>query len=152
MRRVVFLRLVALLAIVVVAMGVAGVAAYHFGVTSGPNTPMMRGLPFRGHTAVTTWRAEWPGLGLLGVLALIAGGVLFIWLLAALLSPNRGKFGSGAPVGGQAAPSAATPPDASPTLPAAGDVERLRELSELHSAGHLTDEEFSAAKRKILGM
>ncbi|HEX7492391.1 MAG TPA: SHOCT domain-containing protein [Candidatus Limnocylindrales bacterium] len=152
MRRVVILRLLALLAIVVVVMGVAGVVAYHFGVTSGSNTPMMRDVPFRGHEVTGMWNSDWPGLGLLGVLALIIGGVLFIWLLAALLSPDRGKSGTGVPVGGQAASAAVIPPGTPPAGPAAGDVERLRELSELHTAGHLTDEEFTAAKRKLLGM
>ena len=152
MRRVVILRLLAIVAIVVVAMGVAGVAAYHFGVTSGPNTPTMRGMPFRGHEATGMWNSDWPGLGLVGLLALAVGGVLFIWLLAALFSPDRGNFGSGAPVAGQAASSVVIPPAAPPSGPATGDVERLRELSELHSAGRLTDEEFTAAKRKLLGM
>jgi hypothetical protein len=31
-------------------------------------------------------------------------------------------------------------------------VDRLRELSELHDRGSLTDEEFAAAKRKLLGL
>jgi hypothetical protein len=31
-------------------------------------------------------------------------------------------------------------------------VERLRELSDMHAQGHLTDDEFAAAKRKILGL
>jgi hypothetical protein len=152
MRRVIALRLLALVALVVVAMGVAGFAAYHFGVTSGPNTPMMRGIPFRGNEAGMMERSDWSVLGLIGFLALAVGGVLFIWLLAALLSPDRDKFGSGAPLVGQAASAAALPLDASPTAPAAGDVERLRELSDLHAAGRLTDEEFTAAKRKLLGI
>jgi hypothetical protein len=31
-------------------------------------------------------------------------------------------------------------------------VERLRELSAMHTQGLLTDDEFSAAKRKLLGL
>jgi hypothetical protein len=31
-------------------------------------------------------------------------------------------------------------------------VERLRELSDMHSSGQLNDEEFAAAKRKLLGL
>lgn len=143
MRRVVVLRILALVAIVVVAMGVAGIAAYHFGVTNGPNTPMMGGFGFRGHEAGTMWNSDWPGLGLLGMGALVVGGILFVLLLAAVLSPDRGRSGSGAPGAGPASSSAG---------PAAGDVERLRELSDLHAAGRLTDEEFTAAKRKLLGM
>jgi hypothetical protein len=145
-------RLLALIAIVVVAMG-AGVAAYHFGVVNGPNTPMMGRYGFRGGpVAGAMGRSDWPGLGLLGILAVVVGGVLFIWLLAAILSPNRGRLGNGAPGVAAAASSAAFPPTAPQSGPAAGDVERLRELSDLHSAGRLTDEEFTAAKRKLLGM
>lgn len=139
MRRVVVLRILALVAVVVVAMGVAGFAAYHFGVTNGSNTPMMGGFGFRGHEAGTMWNSDWPGLGLLGMGALVVGGILFVLLLAAVLSPDHGRFGAAAPI----APLAG---------PAAGDVERLRELSDLHTAGRLTDEEFTAAKRKLLGM
>jgi hypothetical protein len=137
------LRALALILIVVVAMGVAGVAAYHFGATSGPNPPMMRGFGERGGGVM--WASNGGGVGLAGLLgllgmgALVVGGILFVLLLAAVLSPDRGRFGSGAPV----APLAD---------PAAGDVERLRELSDLHTAGRLTDEEFTAAKRKLLGM
>lgn len=143
MRRVVALRILALVVIVVVAMAIAGIAAYHFGVVNGPNTPMMRGFGFRGHEAGTMWNSDWPGLGLLGMGALVVGGILIVLLLAALLSPDRRRFGSGAPGAAPIAPSAG---------PAAGDVERLRELSDLHAAGRLTDEEFTAAKRKLLGM
>ena len=37
-----------------------------------------------------------------------------------------------------------------PTDPA-GPVDRLSELARLHSDGSLTDEEFSQAKREVLG-
>jgi hypothetical protein len=36
--------------------------------------------------------------------------------------------------------------------PAAGDLDRLHQLSELHDQGKLTDDEFTAAKRKLLGL
>jgi len=141
MKRNTLLRLLAVLAIVVVAVGVAGVAAYHFGVTSGPNTSVIHSMPFRGREGMMN--SDWPGLGLVGLLGFALLAVLFIWLVAALLSPDRGKPASA----GQPAQPAGTS-----TGPAAGDVERLRELSELHSSGHLTDEEFTAAKRKLLGL
>ncbi len=49
-----------------------------------------------------------------------------------------------------AEPAYAPPPAAA--APAAPDpMERLRELGQLHESGVLTDEEFTAAKRKILG-
>lgn len=44
---------------------------------------------------------------------------------------------------------AAAPP---PAAPAAGiDMEQLKQLGELHAAGVLNDEEFVAAKAKLLG-
>jgi len=48
----------------------------------------------------------------------------------------------------QAAPVAAAPAAA----PAGGiDMEQLKQLGELHTAGILSDEEFAAAKAKLLG-
>lgn len=51
---------------------------------------------------------------------------------------------------------AAAPPEpayAAPPAPAADDpIEKLKQLAELHTAGVLTDEEFAAAKAKILGV
>jgi hypothetical protein len=44
------------------------------------------------------------------------------------------------------------PAPAPAPAPAQGpDLERLKELGQLHDSGVLTDEEFAAAKRKILG-
>jgi hypothetical protein len=123
------LRLLAGLAIVLVAAAVVGVVAYYLGsnVSGGP---MMRGVPGRGFAEGHD--AYWPGLGLLGLLGCVLIGVLVFWLLAALLSPDRGG--------------------SSPTGSATGDVERLRELSAMHTQGLLTDDEFAAAKRKLLGL
>jgi len=42
------------------------------------------------------------------------------------------------------------PPEA-PAAPAGIDMEQLKQLGELHTAGVLSDEEFAAAKAKILG-
>ena len=43
------------------------------------------------------------------------------------------------------------PPAAAPAAPAAVDpIERLKELAELRNQGVLTDEEFAAAKSKVL--
>lgn len=44
------------------------------------------------------------------------------------------------------------PPAGSPVADTTDPVARLRELSELYAAGHLTDEEFAAAKRSVLGL
>ena len=49
----------------------------------------------------------------------------------------------------------ATPPTTPPALPApseSGAVDALRALATMRAEGHLTDEEFAAAKRKILGL
>jgi hypothetical protein len=73
-----------------------------------------------------------PGIGLLGLLGFVVVGLLVFWLLITLVTPNSGAPGSAAPT--------------------TGDLERLRELSDLHTAGKLTDEEFTAAKRKVLGL
>ncbi len=55
-------------------------------------------------------------------------------------------------VAAQAAPAPAAPIAAAPAAPAGGiDMEKLKQLGELHTAGILTDEEFAAAKAKVLG-
>jgi hypothetical protein len=139
------LRALALILVIVVAVGVAGAIAYHLGATNGPVGPMMRGFGERGQGSM--WGSDGAGfglVGLLGLLGLVVIGVLFFWLLAAFLSPDHGSPVAAGPVAGTPAGTAATP--------AAGDVERLRELSDLHTAGRLTDDEFTAAKRKLLGM
>lgn len=50
------------------------------------------------------------------------------------------------------APTYAAPPPA-PVAPSGGDdlVSQLKQLGELHTQGAITDEEFSAAKAKLLG-
>ncbi|WP_017935991.1 SHOCT domain-containing protein [Nocardioides sp. Iso805N] len=53
-----------------------------------------------------------------------------------------------------AAYAATQPPPAAASPPTAGDptLERLERLSQLHSAGELSDTEFAAAKAKLLGL
>jgi Short C-terminal domain len=47
----------------------------------------------------------------------------------------------------------APPPPAAPAAPAEPDAnDQLQNLAQLHSQGVLTDEEFAAAKAKILGI
>jgi Short C-terminal domain len=129
MKRTTLLRALAVGVIALAAVVVVGFVAYRFGVTSSPNTPMMRGMPVRGYFDA---RGGELGIGLFGLVSLIAIGLLFLWLVGALLSPYRGGPSS--------------------TGSAAGDMERLRELSEMHDGGKLTDDEFTAAKRKLLGL
>jgi uncharacterized membrane protein len=123
------LRLLAGLVIVLVLAAVVGVVAYHFG-SNVAGAPVMRGMPGRGF--VDGRGVDWAGLGLLGLVGCVLVGVFVFSLLAAFLSPDRGGPRS--------------------TGSATGDLERLRELSAMHAQGLLTDEEFSAAKRKLLGL
>jgi hypothetical protein len=46
---------------------------------------------------------------------------------------------------------AAAPPTPAAAAPAGIDMEQLKQLGELHAAGVLNDEEFAAAKAKLLG-
>jgi hypothetical protein len=46
---------------------------------------------------------------------------------------------------------AAAPPAPAAAAPAGIDMEQLKQLGELHAAGVLNDEEFAAAKAKLLG-
>ena len=46
---------------------------------------------------------------------------------------------------------AAAPPSPAAAAPAGIDMEQLKQLGELHAAGVLNDEEFAAAKAKLLG-
>jgi hypothetical protein len=51
----------------------------------------------------------------------------------------------------QAAAAPAPAPVAAPAAPSGGiDMEKLKQLADLHTAGILSDEEFAAAKAKVL--
>jgi uncharacterized membrane protein len=116
------------IAVAVIAV-VAGVA-YTVG-TNSHGTTLMQMRPFgRGFETVGH---NWPGIGLLGLAGLVLFVLLLVWLIAAVVGgPGR---------------------DGHPARPIdAGNVERLRELSDMHSNGQLTDEEFAAAKRELLGL
>jgi hypothetical protein len=118
------------LVVALAVVAVVGVVAYQVGTGNlAGSHPMMRVSTFRGFGEGMGYA---PGVGLLGLLGFVGVGVLVVWLLLALVTPNRG-----APV---------------PVAPTTGDLERLRELSDLHTAGKLTDEEFTVAKRKVLGL
>ena len=129
MNRTILRRMGALL-VALAVVAVVGVVAYQVGTGNlAGSHPMMRVSTFRGFGEGMGYA---PGVGLLGLLGFVGVGVLAVWLLLALVTPNRG-----APV---------------PVAPTTGDLERLRELSDLHTAGKLTDEEFTVAKRKVLGL
>ena len=54
--------------------------------------------------------------------------------------------------GAAAAQAAAAPVEAAPAPSSGGiDMQQLKQLGELHDAGVLSDEEFAAAKAKVLG-
>ena len=50
----------------------------------------------------------------------------------------------------QQAPAPAPAPVAAPAAPAGIDMAQLKQLGDLHTAGVLSDEEFAAAKAKVL--
>jgi uncharacterized membrane protein len=134
MNRTVLARLIALL-IAIAAVVVVGVVAYHVGVTNSTVGPAIRVMPYRGN--MMGW-GDGSGAGLVWLVGLVVIGLLFVWLLAAILAPDRG----GSNRAGLAGSASST----------AGDVEKLHDLSEMHAQGRLTDEEFTAAKRKLLGL
>jgi uncharacterized membrane protein len=118
---------VVVLAVVGVVAGLAyGVGNWNaHGTTFMPMRPFGRGFVGNGYA--------WPGVGLIGLAGMVLFVLLIVWLIGTVVGgPSR---------------AARTPPP-----PATGGIEQLRELSELHSNGQLTDEEFTAAKRKILGL
>jgi uncharacterized membrane protein len=127
--------------LVVVSLAViaaVGVAAYQWGLSNGPNdTTTIVGRGFRGpmmdrdmgHTA---WGFAGPGMGWIGLIVMLLLGLLFVWLILAAVSGPRGS--------------------AAPSNSDAAGIDRLRGLSEMHARGELTDDEFAAAKRKLLGL
>jgi Short C-terminal domain len=127
MNRTVLVRLTALVVAIIVVVAVA-LAAYHFGVANSDSGTAIRTMPMRGR--MFGW-GYGPGSDLFGLAGMVLIGLLFVWLLAALLSPNRGGTS---------------------TPPAAGDLERLHQLSDMHDRGQLSDDEFTAAKRKLLDL
>ena len=118
-------RRLAWLALVVLLLVVVGAVGYRLGVVhgGGVNAAAVRGFGFR-----------YPGIGLLGLLGpLVLVGLVVTFVILLVHEPAR--------------------PSASPERrDGSGDVDRLRELATLHAQGHLTDEEFAAAKRKLLGL
>ena len=123
------IRRLAVLVVFVAALAAVALVAYAVGTSHPSGLFGMRGTGLRGDGM--DWGSG-TGYGILGLLGFVLVGVLVLWLVAAVASPGSG---GSAPAG-----------------PAPADVERLRELSEMHTRGELTDDEFTAAKRKLLGM
>jgi len=115
------------IAIVVLLLLVVGGVAFGLGVVAG-HGEIGAAIPMRG------FAVRYSGIGLpgfLGPLILIGLAVAFVVLL--VREPR------------QPAPPPAPRDDGN-------GVDRLRELATMHTQGQLTDEEFAAAKRKLLGL
>jgi hypothetical protein len=135
----------ALIGIVVgaVALIVVGLIAYGVGANVGNNGghvlfgPMMRGYRGGGF-----WMDNGLGFGFIVTLIFV---FVVIWLFVRLIT-DSGRRSASSPNPPYAAPGARI----APAPPA--DAANLRELVEMHDRGALTDEEFAAAKRKLLGL
>ena len=113
---------IALFALLLVVVGAVG---YRLGVAHGGivNAAAVRGFGFR-----------YAGIGLLGLLGpLVLVGLAVTFVVLLVREPARPP----------------TPPE---RRDGSGDVDRLRELATMHAQGQLTDEEFAAPKRKLLGL
>jgi uncharacterized membrane protein len=120
-------RLVWLVLGVAVLLAVAAVA-YAVGAGAGYSGP----FGIRHGYGMAGWSgAPWWGIGPMLIVVFVVI-VLLVFLL-----------------GGSDRSARSTPPGPAATT---NDVDRLRELAEMHDRGQLNDEEFAAAKRKILGI
>lgn len=121
-----------LVLVAIVAVVVVGAIAYRAG-QGNPGVGFGPFGPVRGYHGMMGYGwGGFDGFGGWGFLGMLVIGFLIVWFLMLLVSGS----GGGRPV------------DTSST----GGVDKLRELTELHDRGALTDEEFTAAKRKLLGM
>jgi hypothetical protein len=124
---------------VVIALVVVGVGGYWLGSAAGFRG-FLDDMPMRGYYPM---RSGTFGLGsLLWLLLLLGLGALFVAFVVRAFE-------------GRTPPSPPSPPSVGPspdTQPPTSGVDQLRTLAELHDQGKLTDEEFAAAKRKLLGL
>jgi hypothetical protein len=122
-RRFAWIAVGVLLVLVVGALGFGlGVAAAHRGIVDG--------MPMRG------FGVRYQGLGLLGLIGLLVFvGLVLTFVVLLFREPGR-----------------PTPPPPPPAPHDDGGVDLLREIVTMHERGQLTDEEFAAAKRKLLGI
>ena len=120
------------IAVAGVALAAVGLIAYNMGVTNGGDGGhMVFGPMMRGHRGVEF------GMGVggwWGIIPALLVGLVVVLVVAALLA------GAGRGTSSPAPTPSADPPSG------------LRELVEMHDRGALTEEEFTAAKRKLLGL
>jgi uncharacterized membrane protein len=117
-----------LLLVAIAAAAVVGVVAYNVGTGVDHGTIRMFG-PMRGNFGGYGYTYGFGPFALFGALLI---GFLVVWLFVVVLS-------------GLSAGASRRSTDLT-------GVDRLRELSEMHEKGALSDEEFAAAKRKLLGL
>ena len=152
-------RLLVVVAGLAVLVAVAAVAYYAGNTAAGTPDRGFVSPRFHGMGGMSFSQAG--GLGgfwLIGALLLGFLLVLVIMALAGSGGPSTRPAANAAAANAAAANAAAANAAAAaagnptaPTNPATG-VDRLRELAELHDRGALTDEEFTAAKRQLLGL
>jgi hypothetical protein len=106
---------------------VVGVVGYRLGVAAG-HAGLVNAVPVRG------FGFRYPGVGLLAFLVpLVLVGLAVTFVVLLVHEPRQ--------------------PAAPPAQRDGGDgIDRLRDLATMHERGQLTDEEFGAAKRKLLGL
>jgi uncharacterized membrane protein len=123
------------LVIGVVALAILAAVAYNLGANAGHGGPRPFFGPMRGYGGM----AAFDGVGLWGLFPLLLVGLLFVGLVVVLIAP-----------GGRPVPPSTQP---MPGPGAAGQgVDGLQQLTEMHNRGELTEEEFTAAKRRLLGL
>ncbi len=133
------------LGIAIVVILLVGVALIAFGLGSANGGRGFFGdMPRPGYLPRGQGVGMGVGLGggLVWLLLLVGLGLLFVVGLVKVLEDRTPP----PPTGSAQAPTASAP-----TATHDG-IDRLRELAELHDRGKLTDEEFTAAKRRLLGL
>ncbi|MDA8237678.1 MAG: SHOCT domain-containing protein [Chloroflexi bacterium] len=144
----------------VAGLAVLALGALWIGAAIGHGR-VVDGMPMRA------WAFGWSRAGgLLGLLWIVAVPVLVGVGIGLLVAVARGPSATppppvGPPVGQPPVASGplGPPPDAAPgappaagPAPAADGAARLEQLAAMHAEGILSDEEFAAAKRRLLGL
>jgi hypothetical protein len=138
------------LAAAAILLVLVGAAVYHFGCLGSDWDDRVIG-PMRDQEGWMNNHSLW----LAGLAALALVGLGIVVLVATVLTWGRGSSAAPAPA---PAPVSAPAPSPSPVLAPPSTqggtegLDRLKELSDMHDRGALTDEEFTAAKRRLLGL